>query len=328
MEWVFVFLLLVFMVGLRHRVGADWSTYIRHIDLAGTQNFVQAISRGDPAYKTLNWLGAQTGLGIYFVNFVCACIFSWGLIFFCRHQPRPWLAMVVAIPYLVIVVAMGYTRQGTAIGIALMALVSLSERNVIRFIILIAVAATFHKSAVILMPLAVLAGTKNRLWTAVWVSVSFVLFYILLLQDSIDSLQYIYLEREYQSQGAGLRLAMNSVPAILFLLFRRRFARNMNPSDLMFWTWMSLGALGFWGMLAVSPSSTAVDRMALYWIPLQLVVLSRLPLALGRPNGKNVGLSLAVIGYSALVLLTWLIFAKTSYAWLPYQFYPWILLWK
>jgi hypothetical protein len=153
-----------------------------------------------------------------------------------------------------------------------------------------------------------------------------VLFYVLLLQDSVEALQTNYVEAQYQSQGAALRLAMNAVPAVLFLWFRRRFV--MPQAERMFWTWMSLGALGFVVLLLVSPSSTAVDRVALYWIPLQLFVLSRLPNALGRPNGRNSTLVRGVVAYSALVLFVWLVFAANSFAWLPYQFYPWVAFWK
>ena len=35
-------------------------------------------------------------------------------------------------------------------------------------------------------------------------------------------------------------------------------------------------------LLLISPSSTAVDRVALYLIPLQLFVWSRVPISLGR----------------------------------------------
>ena len=51
-----------------------------------------------------------------------------------------------------------------------------------------------------------------------------VLFYVLLLQDSVEALQYNYIEAEYQSQGAAVRVAMNAMPTVLFLWFRRRFA--------------------------------------------------------------------------------------------------------
>lgn len=324
--WRLVFLQLVLMIGLRHEVGGDWDSYVGYIVTASYQTLWEAVREGDPAYSLLNWVASWTGLGPYFVNTICAVIFSWGLVVFCRAQPRPWLALAVAVPYLVTVVAMGYTRQGTAIGLAMLGLVALSDRKLLRFVVFLALAATFHKSAVILMPLAVLAGTRHRFWTAFWVGLSSILFYVLLLQEAVGTLHSGYIEAEYQSSGAGIRVAMNVVPAVLFLWFRRRFV--LSQEDRTFWTWMSLGALGFVGLLVASPSSTAVDRVALYWIPLQLFVLSRLPNALAGRNGSSGMLVHAVVAYSAAVLFVWLFFAKTAFAWLPYQFYPWVALWK
>ena len=324
--WRAVFLLLVLMVGLRHQVGGDWLTYVEHITMASYETLSGAISQGDPAYGLLNWLAARYGLGPYFVNTVCAVIFSWGLVVFCQAQPRPWLALVVAMPYLVTVVAMGYTRQGTAIGLAMLALASLSERRLLRFVVFVVLAATFHKSAVILMPLAVLAGTKRKLWTACWVGLSTVLFYGLLLQDSVEALTLNYIGAQYDSSGAAIRVAMNAVPAALFLWFRRGFV--MPQADRMFWSWISVVALAFVGLLVVSPSSTAVDRVALYWIPLQLFVFSRLPDALSKRNTRRGILVGWVVAYSATVLFVWLVFATHAYAWLPYQFYPWVALWQ
>lgn len=322
-----MFVLLVLMIGLRYEVGGDWYNYLSMVEEASHQTLAKATFRNDPAYGLLNWLGARSGLGIYLVNTVCAVFFSWGLVVFCRSQPRPWLAFVVAVPYLVIVVAMGYTRQGTAIGLAMLGLVALSERKLLRFVLFVVFAAMFHKSAVILMPLAVLAGTRQRLWTAFWVSLSFALFYLLLLQDSVESLRLSYIDEQLQSEGAALRLAMNALPAVLFLIFRRRLL--MANADRTFWTWMSLGSLGLVVMLLASSSaSTAVDRVALYWIPLQLFVFSRLPSALGKKGRLNRTLVLGVVAYSGTVLFVWITFAAHAPNWLPYQFYPWVMMWK
>ncbi len=323
-QWRTAFVLLVSMVGLRHEVGADWGNYLPMIASVGEQTFAEALNTSEPGYGLLNWLSASSGLGIYLVNTVSASFFAFGLVVFCRAQPRPWLALAVAVPYLVTVVAMGYTRQGVAIGLAMLGLVALGDRRLLRFVFLVALAATFHKSAVILMPLAALAGTRRKLWTLLWVAGVSVLAYVLILQDSVEALRSGYLEAEYQSQGAAIRLAMNAVPALLFLIFRRRFAM---PDDMRsFWTWMSLGALGFLVLLILSPSSTAVDRVALYWIPLQLFVLSRLPNALGAPDGLNKVWVQRVVLYSAAVLFVWLTFATHAQYWLPYQFYPWVWL--
>lgn len=320
-NWYVMFGLLLLVIGLRHEVGGDWFMYLEQINTATNMPLADVLKQGDPAYSLLNWISAETGMGIYFVNSVCAALFSWGLIAFCRVQPRPWLAMVVAIPYLVIVVAMGYSRQGVAIGFGMLSLIALTEQKILRFIVMVAIAATFHKTAVILMPLAILAGSRKRLWIVFWVIVFGVVLYQLLLQEAISGLQTGYLDAGYESQGAGIRIAMNAVPAALFLLFRRRFA--LAQADLTFWTWMSLGALAFVAILLLSPSSTAVDRVALYWIPLQLFVLSRLPNALGQMDGLNGALVMGVVIYSASILFVWLFFAQTAFAWLPYNNLIW-----
>lgn len=325
-SWHAIFWLLVLMIGLRHKVGGDWFVYINHIEMFANMPMQEALSQQDPAYGLLNWLAAETGLGIYFTNTVCAVLFSWGLVAFCRVQPRPWLALVVAVPYLVTVVAMGYTRQGTAIGLTMLGLVALSNRKILRFVVFVALGATFHKSAVVLVPLAILAGTKGKIWTTLWVGLSTLLLFRLLLQDSVDTLTVNYIDAGYDSAGAAVRVSMNAVPAALFLFYRRRFV--MPQSDRTFWTWMSLGALAFVGWLLVSPSSTAVDRMALYWIPLQLFVWSRLPDALGQRNDQNALWVRAVVLYSATVLFVWLFFAVHAGSWLPYQFYPWVWFFK
>ena len=77
------------------------------------------------------------------------------------------------------------------------------------------------------------------------------------------------------------------------------------------------------GLLFALPSSTAVDRLALYIIPLQLVVLSRVPDAFpSRDGGRNVQLLVTIILYSAAIQFVWLTFANHAEFWLPYQFYP------
>jgi hypothetical protein len=189
----------------------------------------------------------------------------------------------------------------------------------------VAVAATFHKSAVILVPIATFSGTKYRWLTIVGVIVSAALLYVLILQESVDGLITNYFEAQYSSSGAAIRVTMSALPALVFLWFRKRF--GLTPSQTALWTWMSLGALGFIVLLIILPSSTAVDRVALYWIPLQLFVWSRVPIVLGRAGRRNPLWVTAVVSYSAAVLFVWLFFAVHAYAWLPYQFYPWVAFW-
>lgn len=324
--WRLTFVALVLMIGLRHEVGGDWMTYMDHLMVAKYETLAEALEAGDPAYSILNWVAATLDLGVYFANLICAGLFAWGLIAFCRAQSMPWLAILVAVPYLVIVVAMGYTRQATAIGLAMLGLVALADHKTMKFVLFVVFAALFHKTAVILIPLAVLANAKNRIWSGFLVGISALVFYQLLLQDSVEVLKAGYLVDQYASSGAAIRVAMNAVPAALFLILRNRF--DLPPYMRVFWTWMALGAMGFIVLLYVSPSSTAVDRFALYWIPIQLFVFSRLPHAMATTgHSRDTWFKLVVI-YCTAVLFVWLFFADHAYLWIPYQFYPWVALWE
>lgn len=324
--WRFFSIFLIMMIGLRHEVGGDWYSYNDHLATAAMTPIEEIFVHGDPSYSLVNWIAAQSGLGIYFVNSFFAILFTWGLMAFCRNQPRPWLAVVVSIPYLVTVVVMGYSRQGVAIGLIMLGLVALQNKNVIKFLAWVALAATFHKSAVILLPLAAITGSRRPFLTILLVAFTSVLLFNLLLQEYVEGLFRGYLDTNYESSGASIRVAMNALPASVFLMLRKHF--TLSPEQDRFWTLMSWFALAFIVLLFISPSSTAVDRVALYLIPLQLFVLSRLPDAIGRPRRANLFWVNSVIVYSALVQFVWLFFSDHSHLWLPYKFFPWIWLWQ
>lgn len=322
---LFFWILIVFLLGFRHEVGGDWSTYLRQVEDVRGVDFAEAIWLIDPAYALLNWIGANIGGSVYFVNLVCASLFCWGLFVFCNSQPRPWLALVVAVPYLVVVVATGYSRQAVAIGFVMRAFSNIQQGNGIRFVTWVTLAALFHKSAVVMFPFVAFSAPRFRALAFIGIAIAGTLLFVVLLQEQADYLSFGYIELEYQSSGAAIRVSMTALAAGLFLSLKRRFGFDLK-SD-MFWGWMSWSALLLVPLLIASPSSTAIDRIALYWIPLQIMVFSRLPDSIGVTTRNIQILTALVVIYSSAVLFIWLFFADTSYEWIPYKFYPWEVLW-
>ena len=82
------------------------------------------MSAGDPGFAVLMWLTMLSGFNIWFLHLIGGAIFSYGLSTFCLREPHPWLTLTVAVPYLIIVVAMGYDRQAVAIGFVMLAMVA------------------------------------------------------------------------------------------------------------------------------------------------------------------------------------------------------------
>ncbi len=315
--WWLVGLLFALMIGFRHEVGGDWFNYLPHFLTASRMGFSEAVAMGDPGHYVVNmWVG-QLGGGIYTVNFIYAAVLMFGTVVFCRRQPNPWLALLAAVPYMLIVVGMGYTRQSVALGLALLGLVALGDGRVRTFLVWVAIGALFHKSAVLLLPIAALASSRNRLFTGALVVAATGLMYYLLLDSSAEAMWTNYVEADMQSSGGAIRVAMNALPAVLLLLFRKRLVPDAAERKL--WLWIAIFALLCLPLVLIS--STAVDRVALYLIPLQLYVFARLP-RLARTTRTRTPLVLGIVAYYAAVQYVWLNYATHAQYWTPYQFMP------
>jgi len=309
--------LLIVVIGFRYDVGADWIAYERMFSYASLASLPEALDLGDPAYQAVNWSVAALGMDVWLVNVVCAAIFVFGLVRLANLQPSPFLAIAIAVPYLVIVVSMGYTRQAAAIGLVMAGLAAFDRTgSATRLAAYISLAALFHKSAVVILPLVIFSGRHNRVLNIIAGLALTYWLYSLVLSDSIEQFTKNYLERGYSSQGALIRVAMSTVPAVLFFTFWKRLM--FTEDQRLIWRTFSLVAFAMVVGLVVSPSSTAIDRIALYIIPLQVVVLSRVFLLFDSQSQGR----LAVLAYAAMIQFTWLNFAAHAQFWVPYQFYP------
>jgi hypothetical protein len=167
-----------------------------------------------------------------------------------------------------------------------------------------------------MLPLVAFAQERSRLVNLLAGLALAVLFYDFFLSESVNTLYRNYIRAEYSSQGAAIRVILNVVPSTLYLVNRRNFQFTVVESKL--WFYFSLASLGLMALLIVVPSSTAVDRMALYVIPVQLAIWSRVPEAYGLRRFGRV----FVVALSAAILFTWLTFAVHARYWVPYQLYP------
>jgi hypothetical protein len=145
--------------------------------------------------------------------------------------------------------------------------------SLLKFAVYVFLAALFHRTAIVVFPLVVLAADRNRLLNLLLGIATAILMYDLFLANLMSDYIGNYIKARYDSQGADIRVIMNLVPATLFLAAQHRF--RFLPRDHKLWRNFSLAAWAFLLLLLALPSSTTVDRSALYVIPLQIAVLSR-----------------------------------------------------
>ena len=312
--WYGVGLFFTLVIGFRHEVGGDWYNYIRIFRGISYLTFNEALQYGDPAYSLLNWTLNDWGFYIYHVNIICASIFIIGLIIFSKRQPNPWLAMVVAVPYIVVVMSMGYTRQAVALGFIFMALNSLEKSKFKHFLIFVALATTFHKSAILMMGLGLFLQGNGKLVRFFAVIIVGYSAWSSFFSDQQQHLWDAYVTTKMQSQGAVIRVVMNLFPSMILLMLRKKWKQEFK--DYSFWQMIALGSII--SMFLVNFASTAVDRIALYFTPIQVIVYSRLPFLLRNTLSEKTTTFLIVAVY-LLVLYVWLNYAAHSRFWLPYQ---------
>lgn len=319
-----VFVLLVFMllIGLRYQVGTDWFNYQNSLDGLAYVPFGTALSYKDPGFGVLGWSAMHLGNGLIVTNFVCAAIFMWGVARFAKAQPDQWMAVTAAVPYLLIVVGMGYTRQAAAIGFELLALLAFERQQYIKFFVWLVLGALFHGSAIVILPLAAIAFLRTHRNLILPIGVIAGAAFAVILAHRFNNLYSLYVTREqsFDSSGTLVRLLMNAIPASIFLLTRDKMVADDEPRFL--WLELTLLSLLMVPILLVFPSSTAVDRFSLYFIPIQLLVFGRLPIIFGQtPEGERM-VSYGIVIYYAAALFIWLQFANNAHAWLPYRFAP------
>lgn len=329
--WIAVaWLSLTLTVGLRHEVGGDWVHYQRYwLQRKDVDWNELAIQFFEPGYTALGMLLAKADYPIQAGNLFCAAVFAAGLVAFCWQLPRPWIALTASVPYLVIVVGMGYTRQSVGIGLLLLALVCTWRSRWGYGVVSVATvlgAASFHKAA---LAVAAIAFTlrhfaRHRLLLLLGALAATALLFLAFpdLGDRVLHIVHHYLiEDTFQSRGTLVRALMTSGAGVAFLLLRSRLSlATTKASALEIASWCAIG-IGFLAMLA--PTSTPLDRIGLYLLPLQLAVCAVLPDATSKPIYRVAVQCLLVLVY-AVLMGAWFAFSSFARFWTPYR---WALPW-
>lgn len=318
---IFAGLCLIAIVGLRYHVGGDWHNYELDFDLAHRQTLGELLSqRKEPGYAVAMWLAAQLDVDLWLVNLVMAVPFCWGLIQLCRQQPNPWLALLVATPFLIIVIGMGFSRQAAALGFLMAGLALYIRTGSLGGFVLLAIGGSFfHRTVLVFVPIIIIATGRSKMMSAMLGLVAIVLIYFTVVSSSMEYYQQGYLQGRYDAAGANVRVLMNVLPALLLLLTKDRFYRSQREKTV--WKTFAILSLMSGVALFVVTSSVIVDRLAMYLIPLQMFVLARIPIVAAQSPNPSIAWRALVVAYSAAVLYVWLTYGHYSGGWLPYRSY-------
>jgi len=321
MAWSAIFALCVTFVGLRHHVGMDWNNYLLMIQRVTYASVGDLLAGGglEPLYALLLRQSGQLGMGVYGANAVVAIIMMAGLFRYARTTPNPWTAVLVALPYLVIVVGMSANRQAAAIGVLLWAVAGWDRYSLWQRALLIALAATFHFSALIFV-IFIAADVKMH-WMLKSIAIlasAAVGLYILRNSGKLDYYDSVYVSGQTElteSSGAIFHTMLNGLPAAAFFVLRSH--RDVLLPNTLHRNMAMLALV----MIPLSfVTSAAAGRISLYLFPVSIYFFSALPRIMRSKRTRVVYRGSCAVLFTGIVIL-WLTTANSSGAHVPYENY-------
>ena len=206
---------------------------------------------------------------------------------------------------------MGYTRQSAALGLVLIAISFLNKGYLWRFFIALFIASLLHKSSLIVAPFGMLAVPSRKFFTSFAVPILSIIAVIALSADTISSMLSSYLSDDIRNSqhasGGFIRIILCVIPALIVLRYSKVLFGDMNIRK--FWFYFSF--LPLCALPLVFYASNLADRLALYCIPLQIVVFSRIDLLFKDPlliDVSYIGVSLVYV----CLIYFWLNFSFNS----------------
>ena len=310
----------VFFIGLRYRIGTDWANYGNYLLKFRDPNLI--FSQREFIFGVVNYVSLNLGTGLFGVNFFCSIFFSIGLIAFCKNLPRPWLGLVISIPYLITVISIGYVRQSVVMGLLMLGILFLSENKKFLFLITILVASGFHLTALInlyiLIPFYLNSKklSTNIIRLSAMLLVGGIIFAGLVLRY-VDDYALVWLQTGYiQSSGVYFRLPIVFLPSCIFLIFNRRFKLSKYAN--LTWISISFYAVFLTIILPFIKSTAIIDRLALYALPILVFTGSYFP-DLNILKSSKTNLVILVIILSFLLQFVWFEYSSYAANWIPYR---------
>lgn len=266
--------ILVVFMGTRFETGCDYDTYLlRFSTLYQDTDIRSYLGREEPAFHLLNYAVRSAGLDYMWLNVVASLIIVICLVRFVRLSSAPALLLSLLFPIIIVQLSMSGLRQALAVAFLLQGVISLVERKRFVTALWILLAAQFHESAYVFLPLALMAGRKISMPKMIFALMILGPIAGVLVSSRIDVYSNRYIDQIYgesESGGAIYRYLMVVLPVLLFGWFRGRIRRIypklFEPMKVFALMIVALGGIGF-------ISTVALHRLTYYMMPMGMLIL-------------------------------------------------------
>lgn len=321
----FATLLLLVLAGGRYEVGCDYLAYQARFDYLYPSSFgwSAAFEHGEAGFHGINLLARDFGWGFNGVILLSSALILVGLWRFSLLASNPLALIVTAFPILVVQLGMSGMRQAAALGLLMLGYVAFTERKRLITALWVMGAFLFHTSAIVLLPIALLARTA--------IFARYVLLAVLvvgpvaawLLGGRLDVYTDRYVDQIYgenSSNGAWVRYAAAVIPFLLVAWKRKRVEQAFPRLFPIIWLFgFAMVALAIVGTV----SSVALHRLTFYVLPVSLLALHCASECLFKQDARALARALPLAMYGAYFLAWFMTSRHAASCYIPYQ--SWLL---
>jgi hypothetical protein len=318
--WYLTLAIYVLFIGLRVEVGPDWAPYAYVHESLQYMQLGDILVQAEPLSYLLFWVSQVYGYEMYLSNFVAALILITGVFCYARRTANPWIAVIAATPYFIIVMGMSGVRQAMAAGIILFLFSRWERYNLTSRLGFILFAALFHTSALVnniflIIKLNIALRYKIMLGVVVLALTLYVSFTVSFYAENMLRYQSRYLDTDFadKSLGSFFHIAMIAIPAFLGIAYRKRVQPHIHNQTL-----LTFGLYASITVLVLSFFFTTVaSRLTVYLYFLPMMLYPALAASFGR---RSVPLgNLAVIVFHIFLMTVWFQFANHAFAYEDYR---------
>lgn len=324
-QFAFLMLIMIFLLlfmGGRYYVGCDFFGYLsRFENISPMTPITNALDVHEPGFELLITSVRIWGLSFVWVNILSSLIVLGCYWRFLRYQHFPLMILAVLFPIMIVQLSMSGIRQAIAVGFLMVASVSFLKNNRLMTAFWILVGAQFHISVIMTLPLAFLAGFRISLGRITLAATLLLPVALWLLADRIGLYQDRYVDEIYGDQSSGgaiIRYMLVAPPAVLFFIYRSKFAKAF-PEHFELHKLMSLA------ILAISPliflSSFALHRINFYLIPFSIVIFIYVCRVIFTGTNEFIGKILPALTYGSYFVAWQLTSFHYGHCYADYQSY-------
>lgn len=308
---------LYLFVAFRYQVGCDWTGYLNIYDINWYTTLPEALSQREPLFVAANVMLHRFELDYPYINLIAAAVYFFGFHRLARRQPDRLGFLILSFPILVINLAMSAIRQAMAVGVLCLAFNAFVDRRPVRFVGLVFLAAMLHTSALIFLALTPLVfGRLSRTSILIGSAVALPGAYFLATGEDLSIFYQRYAGAGTDAAGAPFRTAMLALTGVLYFGLMQSRWRQHSPND---YKLVTIGAAMMVPTFLIAFFSSVIgDRFGYYILPIQLMILARVPMLLrGAFSPAVLGMPYLAIG---LALAVWTVVSSLfTLCYLPYR---------